>query len=354
MMSRQFLKTSSYSIAALSLIALMASVGHAQCGGCEAPALAPTVAYSPVAVAAPVTPVAPVVYQSAVPTPRSGWYPGKFIGQLFGGIGSVFSPRPAVPPSAAVVPPTFTTAAYSPTYPPSYSVGYAPTAYTAGYAPSAYSVGYAPASYAAVQQTVAYPSPTVTLSPVNDCCCGSSACSACSGAVTAGYSAPLGAPAGGCANCQGGAPATYEQSAVYQQPAFTPPPQPQPGFQAPAGPGYPQPTPAPQLPQNDNTPEQRQSFRPDSNPLDVDKSNYDLNNMDDTTSYFQAPELFNPRDRTTRRPSATTAPVWNAVYQQPESRQTRQTAYRTAKPVGYEQPARNKQVGASGWRSSSN
>lgn len=313
------------------LSALSPAPALAQCAGCAQP----TVAYSPVV--AQQTPVYQTAYYG------TGWYPGKFLGRVvtwpFRAVGNALTTpvAPAYGYAAPAVAPTFTTAAYRPTYPLSYSAGYTP--YTASYAP--------------VMQTVARPvalAPTyayrpVTLAAVSDCCtpacsspCGGcGTCSSCTGAVTAGYEAPIGSS---CSNCGGQASqATYDYAAPRQQ---------QQQFQSQPLPDNPsgslQPTPAPGI--DPDAPVSEQRLRPESAAPAQDGAG------DDTTSWFEPPQLFDNRDRSAQRP---TAPVWNAVYQKqnvaPQGRH--QTAYRSAsydRPVAQPKP-RHVQKGASGWQS---
>lgn len=317
--SMSFLSLRAAMLPAIALLSLgvVATSASAQCAQ-------QTVAYSPVVQTA----YSPVVLQTT--PPDSGWYPGKRIGEW------LFGRRET---TVAVAAPVTATTAYRPTYPMSYSAGYAPTSYTAGYASYApqqsYAVGYAPAV-----QTSYRP---VTLSPATTCC--ESACDPCAGAAsygaaTAGYDV---SGTAGCSSCAGGS------SAVYYDDSTTSPSQ-----------GYSEPTPAiepgadvptqrslrPEPAQDESarrdaaepqssTPQAPNTFRSepsDSLQFDDDSSN----------AYFEAPELFNPQDRTTQRP---TAPVWTAVY-----RDT--TGARPAASASTRRTAdRHEQQGASGWRS---
>lgn len=324
-------------VCAVAAIALSSAESvHAQCAGCAQP----TVAYSPV-VAQP----APV-YQTAYYD--GGWYPGKYLGRAltwpFRAVGNALT-TPLTPYygyTAPAVAPTFTTAAYRPTYSPSYTVGYTP--YTASYAPVVQTV----ARPVALAPTYAYR--PVTLATIDSCCqpacgcptaCGScDACSACSGGVvTAGYDAQLGAACSscggaGCASCSGQAPVTYQQAPTQQQYPTQPLPQ--------NGSGTLEPTPAPGLNPNDPVSEER--MRPES------AAPTGGANGEDTTSWFEPPQLFDNRDRSAQGP---TAPVWNAVYHKQSAAPAgrHQTAYRSA---SYDRPVakpRNVQQGASGWQS---
>lgn len=296
--------------AALLLVFGPTSAAHAQCGSCAQP----TVAYSPVVQTA----YSPV-YQTV--GPLNGWYPGKWVRRFFGW------GDPVVAQPAAV------TAAYQPTYPASYSVGYAPQTYSAGYAPASYSVGYAPASYSVgyaasscdscgCDPCSCTASRPVTLSPVCGCESGCASCCGGGGVTTAGYDY-----GSSCPNCVGsGAAASYEASPSNQDYR--------------SNQDY---TPTPGLPQDANVPEQRDSYRV-SPPVETPEGEKSL--MDgDEASYFRAPKLFAPQDRTTKRP---TAPVWHAVYKRDAQ----------VRSISHQQPAapragEHKKLDASGWGSAS-
>ncbi|TWT90009.1 hypothetical protein Mal64_03910 [Pseudobythopirellula maris] len=309
-------RTTFYAALLLAVMAgPLAAASRAQCATCPTP----TVAYSP------------VVYQQ---TEYTGWYPGKYLGDF---TRNLFSPYRS----------TYTTS-YAPT---AYTAGYAPTSYTAGYAPSTYSVGYrgAPtayraayqptypvsyyAGYAPVVQSVYRP---VTLQPVcQSVSYAPSACSGCStgcsscGVTTASYE-PSYATGSSCSSC---APSASSSSSVYDYNSN-------------------QPSLAPEA----EVPVNRQLDKPV-----YDEDDSVLNNADETSgAYFEAPKLFLPSDRTTKRP---TAPVWTAVYEgQTKGRLTAHTATHTTRtahrpladqPVASNQatsrPAKGPQVGASGW-----
>ncbi|MEM8865465.1 MAG: hypothetical protein AAGF31_07945, partial [Planctomycetota bacterium] len=134
----------------------------------------------------------------------------------------------------------------------------------------------------------------------------------------------------GCASCASSAPITTVPPTNFN-----------------SGSGGLEPTPA--LPPNSNVPETRVN-RPDTGidaapPLDNPANGSDV---DDATSWFEAPQLFDGRDRSASRP---TTNVWNAVYQQPVGNRAA-TAQRTAyRPTTQPAAPRNRQVGAGGWRS---
>ncbi|MEM6331444.1 MAG: hypothetical protein AAF790_14530 [Planctomycetota bacterium] len=307
-------------------------VAEAQCVGCAQTVYSPvqqplqqTVAYAPVA--AP----APVVYQSY--RPYDGWYPGKYLGQL---LTLPFRTQVTVaPPAAPVAAPTFATAAYRPSYPASYSVGYAP-AMTPAY-------------------TVARP---VTLTAM-DPCTPVAACGCPGGAVTTAGFETYSPAAGACSGC---AEPSFNagSQAVYDAPL--------------------QPTPAPRIAPNEQVPESRVNRPVYQEPTGAQQPSYaeppqaspnDNSVLEgsgsrvapdaETSSYWEAPQLFDARDRSARRPQPGRPHVWNAVYHQPNRRAqqpgaaaagaVRRTAYRQqpeAQPAP--QPRRHAQDGASGWR----
>ncbi|MEM6799497.1 MAG: hypothetical protein AAF589_08280 [Planctomycetota bacterium] len=327
--------------AALAAAFLVAagSTARAQCNACAQPVYAaapvaqPTVAYSPVLAPAP----APAGYQAY--RPYDGWYPGKYLGRAltwpFRAIDQAVAPLTAPPVVAAPVAAptqTFVTAAYRPTYPLNYTVGYAPAV-----------------------QTVARP---VTLTALSPCGCGpvcSSGCSTCasSGVTTAGFETSY---TPGCSSCASQpAPASYES---YETPTYS----------SPSNRSL-QPTPAPAISPNERVPESRvqrpdfDQYNPPSYEAPAEESPNDASILQgdgsgtrggpdaDASSYWDAPQLFDARDRSAQRPRTQrpSANVWNAVYHQSASAANRSAAYR---PTSY-QPApakRNAQVGASGWQ----
>ncbi|MEO1498486.1 MAG: hypothetical protein AAFV43_15185 [Planctomycetota bacterium] len=282
---------------AVAFACLGAADAAAQC--CPQPQ---TVAYAP---------VAPPVYQQTV-VQNTGWYPGKYLTDF---TRNLFRPR--------------TTTTYATGYAPAFS----PTPYAAGYAPLAtqqsvyrptYPITYGPVVGGPMVQGVARPvtlaplvqSPVVT-SGYNACGTG---CDACGGVSQAVFDAPL---SSGCGSCG-------ESSAYGGQPVF-------------ASPNTPlAPTPAepqPMLGPNDNPPAER-SFKPDLNDPNSGISTETDNASGDSGAYWQAPPLFDPRDRVTQKAAA---PVWQAVYRKPA------TATRpTARPTATNRRGAH-QLGAAGW-----
>ncbi len=330
-MTTSKIQTSMHMAIAVAVLLSVGATAQAQCNTCAQPVYAaapvaqpmvaqPTVAFSPVVPSAP----SPVVYQTY--RPYSGWYPGKYLARA---ITWPFRDRTTVAPvgvapvaTAPLATPTstFVTAAYRPTYPLTYTASYAPTV-----------------------QTLARP---VTLTALSPCGCGpvcgcTSPCSTCAtgGVTTAGFESGYN---GGCSNC---AAATFDARAATSAPL--------------------QPTPAPALSPNAAVPEQRVN-RPNfekfnQGPAEVspnDDSVLRTNGIESPagpdaaeSSWWDAPELFDARDRSAQRHRSQqpTAPVWNAVYHKTAARTVQQAGYRS-NPTPAPVAKRNVQVGASGWQ----
>ncbi len=350
----------------------------AQCASCAQP----VVAFSPV-VQAPVMQTAvlapapqPVVWQTQTTTASDRWYPGRFIG-------NIFRPRPTTtvttnfaPAAPAVVP---VTAGFAP-----HTVGFAPQ--TVAFAPQ--TVAFAPAAttYTAAYRPTFPPSYTLASEVplqtvfrpivasacdscgVDPCGCTSCAmpvtlsapgCSSCGQVSTAGFESS----SGGCAACN--APASFSSNVTpssnvapsyYEEPASRP--------YVPQNSGQPTPTPAPALRSDENPAAERSVLekpavepQPESGILDMQQDDLEQDDLgptgteiEDSSTYFEAPQLYDPRDRTTRRP---TAPVWNAVYEKPADGGS---VHRTSLKVEAAAPApvRRTQVGFEGWTSVAN
>ena len=355
---------------AVVAIALAGATAEAQCTSCAQPVYAqPTVAYSPVVAQSP------AVYQTY--RPYSGWYPGKYLGRAlswpFRATGAALStPLNPAPTS------TFVTAAYRPSYPVNYSVGYA------GNAPVYQTVARPIALAAATTCPTCVSNPCcctsyrpVTLTALSSCCpdtccntgcatCASGGCCGGSGVVTAGYDAPYNP---GCSDCSG----HLHQNVPHQQSDF--------GNQGSTfNNGS---MSAPNIPNNADVPEQRVQRPPfnggangnggvngngaphaaggadahegsvlDNTPKYPADPAEASGEGDDTTSWWGTPPYFDTQDRSARRraPKGPTAPVWNAVYRKQAGASIQRTAHRRAvQPAP--RPQRHKQVGASGWRS---
>lgn len=334
-------------LASLLLVAMTVgelTVGEAaaQCNTCAAP----TVAYSPV-VAQPVVAQPTVAYR-----PYTGWYPGKLLDQWRLRRAGV---RPAAPAYTATYAPT-----YSAAYAPTYTAAYAPTSYTASYTPTytaarPYVTSFAPLSVPATTytQTVARP---VLMRPVvapacNACSytpdCG---CNTCATSVSqAVYSEPS-----GCSTCAGGGSVTTVVPQNNSAPSVGPPTS--------------QPTLAP-IPQNQSN---YQSDRPiqgsgsrdvtppageaEPDPLDT----YDPLNGDDpgpaeaesdSSTWYNAPRLLDPRDRTALRTYKSRQPtvdVNTAIYRNDNSRQ--RVNHTTARRTAPRAPTQA-EIDAEGWSS---
>lgn len=289
-------------IACTAVLTAAAPDALAQC--CPQPTAMPqTVAYAP---------VAPVAYQTTVQ--REGWYPGKYLAQFSR---NVFSPLTS----------TSYTTSYAPTYNATpYTAGYAPTytptaTFQTAYRPT-YPITYGPVVGGPIVQGVARP---VTLSPViasscNACC--ATGCDACSGVSQAVYAAPL---SSGCSSC--GETTTYDSQPVYTSPS------------APLSPTPADPQPA--LGPQDNPPAER-SFKPELSDPNSGISTEADEASSESGAYWQAPPLFDPRDRVTQK---SPAPVWQAVYRRPAEQQVTTARATSATSRGAHQ------VGASGWTS---
>ncbi len=296
---------------ALTTLGATARIADAQCCAPAAvPTAVPTVAYSP------------VVYQQA-PGRYNGWYPGKYLINFTRGLFNA-------------------PAAYSAGYAPAYAPSYAGGAYTAGYAP-AYSARYAayrptyPLTYGAVQHRAAYAPLTysvarpVTLAPVTSACCNTCGVSTChggcdNGIAQAAYAAPL--ASSGCSSCQSGGNAYYDSSPSRNVPSSS----------------YSEPRPA--LAPSDNPAADRSLLNKPALPEVMDGAT----EASDASggAYWQAPPLFDPRDRLTQHSAA---PVRLAVHKQvmatsPEPRAPRQ------QPLAPRQRGAH-QTGSTGWTSAS-
>jgi hypothetical protein len=332
----------SFLIALLLFAAPFATQANAQCCGMPA-----TTAYYPT-----------TAYTAAYPAQSTGWYPGYWLqritSRLFGS------------------PSTYVTA-----YPTTaYYAGYAP-AYTAAYRP-AYTVGYATTSYAA---PMSYAAPTSYAAPAPACptCPSYSASYAPVQQVTVQSACPS-----GCAPCTAGASYVPQQSYSGQsgaygvqaesygasagspsccQPAASGA---QPATYTAPSPSGPAPTPAlqrtfeaqnaaPSLDPTTSVPERQQDAqRPPTNdandtqqpiqPEPAEENGFDPYKVEEENStYFQAPKLFDPSDRTARR---NVAPVVTAVYQKPADAPNSTSA----QPISLQQA----ELDAMGWVSASN
>jgi len=220
----------------------------------------------------------PVSYNSYY----DGWYPGKYLGRATRRVFGV-APAPAYSAGYAAAYPT----TYAAAYPTTYAASYAPT-YATSYAPGCSTCGTSPCG---CQQTTFRPVIMQPVAECNTCCYAPATCSTCSGVTQAAYDAP----AASCPTCNS-APASTHSSP--QQPSLPS-----------------SPAPAPQ-----------QTFRETDklNPTPANESSFDEQNAD-----WEAPQLLDPNDRLTKRP---TAPVWTAVYKKQSNITPVKASTPTAKP----------------------
>lgn len=271
-----------------------APTADAQCSTCATPTVAyyqPTVAYQPTVVA----------YQKA----RVGLFDRMRMRR--------WGVTPVQPVYAAAYAPAQYTAAYTPYQaayaytPTSYTAAYAPTSYTTSYAPAVYTAGYRPhvTSYAPLARTTTYyaASQPVVMSPV------ASACSSC-GCEPCGCAQPACPSCSSCSSCGSGvSQAIYEGSssgcsscaAASGTPSYSDIPS--------VGPA----TPRPELAPDEGAPSGSQF---ETNRMEIDESPADPAPLpeEDASTYFEAPKLFSPQDRSASRPSVD---VRDAVYRRP-------------------------------------
>lgn len=307
-----------FALFAAVAVVLFTADAMAQCASCGTAAysvgyaapVAYQASYAPVAYTTAYAPTYTTAYAPAYSTYSSGWYPGYWLGRVNRSIWG------------------YPTTTY---YAPAYTASYAPT-YTASYAPAYSTVSYAPAcsscaaSYAPVCSTC-----TAGYAPACSTCstCGVSyapACSSCSACDSCASSVST------CASCASG---TVSQ-AVYQEPAA-----------APAATTYstqgtttPSTERQPTLDPNQNVPAERTPREADK-PLPAESPTLEPEpkaDSDGSATNLQAPQLFDPNDRTAQRHMA---PVWTAVYH------TTSGAEPAAQPVAWQQI----QQDAEGWSS---
>jgi hypothetical protein len=265
-------------------------------------------------------------YAAAYPA-TTGWYPGYYLNQVRARLWGSPSTYVAAYPTSTY---------YSAGYAPSYSAGYAPS-YSAGYAP-AYATSYAaPASGSACQSCTAGYAPSgcstcgvqqVTMRPVCTTACASpcsSGCSTCSSPVVTQTSHVQPASSTCCANTQ--AVHVQQESATSTR---TPEPAPLQTFDSSTS-NNGSSSGGPSLPPNSDAAIQREEQKPPMNgndlqPIPGDDTNdaagdsevedpYKVKDTDSST-YFEAPKLHDPNDRTALRGAST---VRTAVYKQPVS-----------------------------------
>ncbi len=282
---KHYSKTIVTGVCFIALLLVATKSASAQCTTC-APAATPVVAYSP------------VVQSTVTYEPYNGWYLGKWLDNWR-------MRRWGYARPTAV---TATTVGYAP-----YTAGYAPytasyTPYTASYTPVSYSTPYVTA-YAPLGQRQVLMRPVVVGSPVvtSGCttcaapapcssCDPCSACSSCptysSSAIQSSYVEPA------CPSCAGGSSITYSTPSNSSQMA------------------------APSLTPQEAAP-LRSDYPPASN--DVTPPKDPGPEGSDSSTYFEAPKLFIPGDRTANNNASQNKPinrspsvdVWTAVYTKP-------------------------------------
>ncbi len=254
-------------LAAVALVAFAGAQALAQCSTCGE-----TVAYQPVTYQT----YSPVTYTTY--KPYNSWYPGYWIGR----VNNYVWGRPWFP-------------SYHAWYRKSYEVGYAPTT-TSYYQPATSCCSPAPtcssctSNYAPSCSTCSTVSQVVMRPICSSGCDSYSSCSSCSTGVSqATYTTP------GCDSC--GVTQAAPQ-ATTQQPTLSP----------------------------SETPPAERTFR--QKPTDDVTPTPEPAEDDNSASYFEAPQLFNPQDRTAQRSAA---PVWNAVYHKTVASQV------SAEPASFQQ-----------------
>ncbi len=266
----------------------------------------------------------PVVFQ----TTSTGWYPGYWWNRI--GTRLWGSPSTYVVARPVVVQPTVA-------FRPAYSVGH-----TVSYAAPA------PACATCTTQTVAYaPAPiqAVTMQPA--CTAGCDPCAAGAGYGATGVVQAVHQEPAGCASCAPGVVVAPPAPAVAAPPAGSTPPPASVQQQT-----YESQNAAPSLDPGASVPDRQQDAkRPETNgqpqqvqpapASDIDSdSDAPYKENGESSTYFQAPELFDPNDRTASR----SVPVTNAIYEKP-------IAYRTVsfRPITRQQAEQD----AAGWVSAS-
>lgn len=277
-------------LAGVALVGLFTTTSHGQCDT----SVSETVAYQPVAYTA---------YQPVAATgTQSRWYPGRLFDRLR-------LQRWGFADSASVAP-VYTTA-YSPNYyTASYRAAYRP--YVTAYVPlvrttvarPVFQTSFSPvigSPYSTYATTTLYRPATVTLRPIATSCC-----------ADGGYASGVGQavyaqPASGDSSC-----ASTSSGPIYSGSSS-------------AGPATPQPQLAPSQP----TPAES-TFRANRPATPTESSKVETGNgsgndrvypspkpeaeASDSSTSLEPPQLYNPDDRTTNRPSVE---VWTAVYHKP-------------------------------------
>ncbi len=272
-------------------------------------------------------------YAPAAVTTSGGWYPGQFLDRLRMAWWGV----PA-------------TTSYSA---PSYSVAYAPT--TSFYSAPSYSVGYAPATtyYSAPSCTTCAMPVTVSEVTIRPACASCNTCEPCSPCGATGSSTVTQATYETPSNCTSCAGTSAPAAALTPTPASSAPLS---TYSSPA------PEPTPSLPPGANVPAQREEVQrqpvedaagttngagalqtpptpTDPVPTPPAPTGDNVNGTEGNSTYLEAPQLFNPRDRAAQYNAA---PVRSAVLYRPASQSSP-----TAMPISWQQAEQD----AAGWSS---
>lgn len=293
-----------------------------------------------------------------------------------------------------------TTAYYAPTY-QTYDTGWypgywwnratarlwgSPTTYVAAYSPGCTTCGTSswwPSSSCSTCASYAPSSCATCASPCSSCStctAGYSPCSSCStcsssyvtsyapscGCTTCGASCPSNCGCAGCSNGSTVVQASYQQPSgcncgtqgsqpsTYVSPSAAPAPQPTPAAAPANGAGQTSPsTSSPEPKPNYDVNRPATEANPPANGAQPSPGSETEDKVDpyevkkpESGAYFEAPQLFNPKDHTAR--STSIAPVRTAVYHQPASYRAASTAPRG--PITAEQARRD----AIGWTSGTN
>jgi hypothetical protein len=293
-----------FKVMAASLLAIAVALGvtaqaQAFCSSCNSAAPAYSVGYAaPAMYTAAYAPAYTTAYAPAYTTAyNGGWYPGQFLGRVNRAVWGY--------PTTTYYAPVAYTAAYAPAYTAAYAAPGCSNC-SAGYAAPACST--CSASYAPACSTC-----TASYAPACSTCGvsyapGCSTCSACSsGTVSESYA--VAAP--GCSTCAAG---TVEQ-ASYTETVVSPPPAPS-TYGTSTTPAPPTNEPQPEIDPSLNLPAERSQLEtqkpevtePATQPAPQPGP---ASTTEESATNLQAPQLFDPNDRTAARHAA---PVWTAVY----------------------------------------
>jgi hypothetical protein len=332
---KRFTKFSLVFAVCFAMLAIVAApVANAQCNTCATP----VVAFSPV--------VAPATTVTTFQPADTGWYPGRLLDTWRMRRWGYTNPVAVTTTTA----PTWTTAMpVTAAMPVTTMMPVTSTAVvqTANFAPTSFSTpivtSFAPLGQRQVlMRPVIVQQPVVAAMPVISSGCSTCSacevaapCSSCAASTVVEQASFAAAPAP-CANCAQGSAITYaDQPAAAMRSGETSQPTLTPQEAAPLQSRYPDVTP----PTNTNNSTQQ----PDPGPAAENKAT-------ESSSYFEAPALFIPGDKTAQQETikrANRAPsvdVWNAVYRGPEGGELSRTSYKVETRTQAE-------IDADGWSS---